>query len=137
MVEANLFVHVALLCQFHCVACDHPSEMFGFVKEVFQNFAKEWTAETFSKELEYVKRIFVASKDLRGKRLHEIAGQMLARLANKSELSEVYGHIMAFLTGNISIFSNKNVPLIICMYFYLHNGYGNHNMYILACFYAI
>lgn len=123
--------------QFHCVACDHPSEMFGFVKEVFQNFAKEWTAETFSKELEYVKRIFVASKDLRGKRLHEIAGQMLARLANKSELSEVYGHIMAFLTGNISIFSNKSVPLIICMYFYLHNGYGNHNMYILACFYAI
>lgn len=86
--------------QFHCVACDHPSEMFGFVKEVFQNFAKDWTAETFSKELEYVKRIFVGSKDLRGKRLHEIAGHMLARLAIKSELTEVYAHIMAFLTGN-------------------------------------
>lgn len=90
--------------QFHCVACDHPSELFGFVKEVFQNFAKEWTAETFSMELEYVKRIFAASKDLRGKRLHEIAGQMLARLASKVDLPEVYSHVMAFLTGNISIF---------------------------------
>lgn len=86
--------------QFHCVACDHPSEMFGFVKEVFQNFAKEWTAETLSKELEYVKRIFAASKDLRGRRLHEIAGQMLTRLTNKSDLPGVYSHIMAFLNGN-------------------------------------
>ena len=86
--------------QFHCVACDHPSEMFGFVKEVFQNFAKDWTAETLSKELEYVKRIFAASKDLRGKRLHEIAGQMLARLTNKADLPDVYNYIMAFLNGN-------------------------------------
>lgn len=83
--------------QFHCVACDHPSEMFGFVKEVFQNFAKEWTRETLSKELEYVRRIFSGSKDLRGKRLHEIADLMLARLANKAELSEVYNHVMDFL----------------------------------------
>ncbi|KAM7265928.1 hypothetical protein ACFE04_003611 [Oxalis oulophora] len=85
--------------QFHCVACDHPSEMFGFVKEVFQNFAKEWTAENFARELEYVKRIFSASKDIRGKRLHDIAGQLLPRLGyNKSSLQEVYSHIMGFLT---------------------------------------
>lgn len=93
--------------QFHCVACDHPSEMFGFVKEVFQTFAKEWTAETLSKELEYVKRIFAASKDLRGKRLHEIAGQMLARLTNKSDLPDVYTHIMAFLNGKFFVCLNK------------------------------
>lgn len=86
--------------QFHCVACDHPSEMFGFVKEVFQNFAKEWSAETLSKELHYVKRIFATSKDLRGRRLHEFAGQLLARLTNKSDLPDVYSHIMAFLNGN-------------------------------------
>ncbi|KAF2293579.1 hypothetical protein GH714_002985 [Hevea brasiliensis] len=83
--------------QFHCVACDHPSEMFGFVKEVFQNFAKTWTAEIFCKELEYVKRIFSASKDLRGRRLNEIANRMLEKLANRSNLSEVYGNIMGFL----------------------------------------
>ncbi|KAJ7949194.1 Oberon-like protein [Quillaja saponaria] len=84
--------------QFHCVACDHPSEMFGFVKEVFQNFAKEWTIETLRKELEYVKRIFSGSKDMRGRRLHEIVGQMLPSLASKSNLPEVYSHIMSFLT---------------------------------------
>ncbi|KAI4323424.1 hypothetical protein L6164_023031 [Bauhinia variegata] len=89
--------------QFHCIACDHPSEMFGFVKEVFQNFAKEWSVEAFRKELEYVKRIFSASKDMRGRQLHEIADQMLSRLANKSNLPDVYSHIMSFLAdGNSS-----------------------------------
>lgn len=85
--------------QFHCIACDHPSEMFGFVKEVFLNFAKDWSVEAFCKELEYVKRIFSASKDMRGRQLHEIADQMLLRLANKSNLQEVYSHIMSFLAG--------------------------------------
>ncbi|CAL5211992.1 unnamed protein product [Lathyrus oleraceus] len=83
--------------QFHCIACDHPSEMFGFVKEVFQSFAKEWSAESLRKELEYVKRIFSASKDIRGSQLHEIADQMLPRLT-KSNLPEVLRHIMSFLS---------------------------------------
>ncbi|XP_058768316.1 protein OBERON 4-like [Vicia villosa] len=83
--------------QFHCIACDHPSEMFGFVKEVFQSFAKEWSAESLHKELEYVKRIFSASKDIRGRQLHEIADQMLPRLT-KSNLPEVLRHIMSFLS---------------------------------------
>ncbi|CAI9786093.1 unnamed protein product [Fraxinus pennsylvanica] len=83
--------------QFHCVACDHPSEMFGFVKEVFQNYVKEWTAETLSRELEYVRRIFSASEDSRGKQLHEIASQMLSKLANGAYLQEVRNHILGFL----------------------------------------
>ncbi|KAK8565989.1 hypothetical protein V6N13_021059 [Hibiscus sabdariffa] len=106
--------HGAAEMQFHCVACDHPSELFGFVKEVFQNFAKDWTLETFSKELEYVKRIFCGSKDVRGKLLHELADQMLVRLANKSDLHEVYTQIMNFLTdsnsfnpGNATVLSGK------------------------------
>lgn len=85
--------------QFYCVACDHPSEMFGFVKEVFQNFVKEWTAENLSRELEHVRRIFYASEDVRGKQLHDIAGRMLSRLANRSDLQEVQNHIMSFFTG--------------------------------------
>ncbi|RYR69432.1 hypothetical protein Ahy_A03g015978 isoform B [Arachis hypogaea] len=88
--------------QFHCIACDHPSEMFGFVKEVFQNFAKDWPVETLCKELEYVKRIFNASKDMRGRQLHEIADQMLPRLVNKSNLSEVLRHVMSFLVDGDS-----------------------------------
>ncbi|KAF7836066.1 protein OBERON 4 [Senna tora] len=88
--------------QFHCIACDHPSEMFGFVKEVFLNFAKDWSVEAFCKELEYVKRIFSASKDMRGRQLHEIADQMLLRLINKSNLKDVYSHIMSFLADGDS-----------------------------------
>ncbi|XP_061353198.1 protein OBERON 4 [Gastrolobium bilobum] len=88
--------------QFHCIACDHPSEMFGFVKEVFQNFAKDWSVETLCKELEYVKRIFFASKDMRGRQLHDIADQMLLRLLNKSNHPEVLRHIMSFLSDGDS-----------------------------------
>jgi hypothetical protein len=85
--------------QFHCIACDHPSEMFGFVKEVFQNFAKDWSPESLRKELEYVKRIFSASKDIRGRQLHEIADKMLPSLAIKSNIPEVVRHIMSFFSG--------------------------------------
>ncbi|KAG9133864.1 hypothetical protein Leryth_017934 [Lithospermum erythrorhizon] len=96
--------------QFHCVACNHPSEMFGFVKEVFQNCAKEWTSEArLSKELEYVGRIFVASEDVRGRQLHEIAVKMLARLRNKADLHEVRSYIMDFLTDPES-YRSSNAP---------------------------
>ncbi|XP_074335004.1 protein OBERON 4 [Apium graveolens] len=96
--------------QFHCVACRHPSEMFGFVKEVFQNFAKEWTAETLSKELHYVRKIFRASEDVRGRQMHELATQMLTRLANKSDVQEVRSCIMALLARNDS---SKSSSLIV------------------------
>lgn len=107
--------------QFYCVACDHPSEMFGFVKEVFQNFVKEWTAENLSRELEYVRKIFSASEDVRGKQLHEIAVRMLSKLATRADLQEVQNHIVNFFTGKtgllftlLSIFVlNKQVDCII------------------------
>ncbi|KAK4379697.1 hypothetical protein RND71_001559 [Anisodus tanguticus] len=97
--------------QFHCVACNHPSEMFGFVKEVFHNFAKEWTAEAFSKELEYVKRIFGASEDVRGKHLHEIANYMLSKLAIKADLQEVQSQIMHFFLTEPDSVKSDNVPI--------------------------
>lgn len=97
--------------QFHCVACDHPSEMFGFVREVFQNFAKGWTAEMMLNELEYVRRIFCASEDIRGKRLHEIALQMLSRLSDKSNLHQVRSFVMGFLTDDDAMKSeNVQIP---------------------------
>lgn len=91
--------------QFYCVACDHPSEMYGFVKEVFQNFVKEWKAENLSKELEYVRRIFCTSEDVRGKQLCEIAVRMLSKLTNRADLQEVQNHIMNFFTE-----TNSDVP---------------------------
>ncbi|KAL3516472.1 hypothetical protein ACH5RR_023374 [Cinchona calisaya] len=100
--------------QFHCIACDHPSEMFGFVKEVFQTFAKEWTAETLSRELEYVRRIFHSSEDSRGQRLHKIAMEMLSNLENKVNLKEVQKHIMGFLTDTDSV-KHYKAPVITRM----------------------
>uniref|UniRef100_A0A1J3EK27 Protein OBERON 4 n=1 Tax=Noccaea caerulescens TaxID=107243 RepID=A0A1J3EK27_NOCCA len=85
--------------QFHCVACNHPSEMFGFVKEVFLNFAREWKHERFCKELEYVIKIFSSSKDFRGKQLRQAADAMLASLKSKLiDLPEACNRILGFIS---------------------------------------
>ncbi|KAF3781435.1 Protein OBERON 4 [Nymphaea thermarum] len=86
--------------QFHCVACGHASEMFGFVKEVFKICAKDWNAEALIKELGYVRRIFHGSADARGKQLHNLADQMLAHLESSGNVLDVYNVIMAFLSGD-------------------------------------
>ncbi|CAN6454757.1 unnamed protein product [Victoria cruziana] len=86
--------------QFHCLACGHPSEMFGFVKEVFKTCAKDWNAETLTKELGYVRRIFHGSLDIRGKQLHNLVDQMLVHLENRVNVLDVYNVIKAFLSGD-------------------------------------
>ncbi|XP_020104322.1 protein OBERON 4 [Ananas comosus] len=91
--------------QFHCIACNHPSEMFGFVKEVFKTCAKDWKAETLTKELQYVRRIFSSSIDERGKRLRDVAQQMLVKLEDKAKHSEVIKYVMAFFSDSESNFS--------------------------------
>ncbi|KAL0425637.1 UNVERIFIED_CONTAM: protein OBERON 4 [Sesamum radiatum] len=121
--------------QFYCVACDHPSEMFGFIKEVFQNFVKEWTAENLSRELEYVRRIFSASEDVRGKQLHEIAVRMLSKLANRADLKEVQNHIISFFTGKIdlSIISFCNILAdISSLTAYINSLHTYHTYFIGA-----
>lgn len=92
--------------QFHCVACGHPSEMFGFVKEVFKMCSKDWKVENLVKELQYVRRIFFGSNDLRGKSLYQFAGQMLVKLEDKKKHSEVIKNIMSFLSESESTISN-------------------------------
>ncbi|KAH9314439.1 hypothetical protein KI387_023066 [Taxus chinensis] len=85
--------------QFYCIACDHSSEMFGFVKEVFKTFSKEWGAETLVKELDFVRRIFQGSEDTRGKQLRNKAEDMLAKLGSKiCSPSDVCNSILSFFT---------------------------------------
>eukprot|EP01018_Ginkgo_biloba_P032606 Gb_35127 [translate_table: standard] len=84
--------------QFYCIACEHFSEMFGFVKEVFRTCAKDWDAETLAKELECVRRIFQGSEDPRGKQLRSRAEQMLVKLESKADPTEVCNSIMMFFT---------------------------------------
>lgn len=90
--------------QFICVACGHPSEMFGFVKEVFKTCARSWGPEVLAKELEYIRKIFSSSEDPRGVRLHAIADQQLLKLEKKADCGEVVHHVLTFLYGEFSCF---------------------------------
>lgn len=82
--------------QFRCVACGHHSELFGFVKEVFQKCAGGWDAEVLAKELDCVRRIFHGSEDTRGRQLCQKAEQMLRKLENKVDVTEVCRSMLRF-----------------------------------------
>jgi PHD - plant homeodomain finger protein len=90
--------------QFYCLACGHPSEMFGFVKEVFKTCAKEWKVEVLARELRFVRKIFGSSEDLRGRRLRDLVGQMLSRLEDGADRAEVVRFILGFFAGKLKTF---------------------------------
>lgn len=90
--------------QYHCVACDHKSELFGFVKEVFHKCAETWGTETLVKELDCVRKIFHGSEDMRGKQLCWKAEQMLQKLENKVGAAEVCRSMLRFFQeGNAEL----------------------------------
>ncbi|CAN6285161.1 unnamed protein product [Urochloa humidicola] len=97
--------------QFHCAACGHPSEMFGFVKEVFRTCARHWRMETLIRELQYVERIFSASDDVRGKRVRDFVKQMLIKSGNKAYHPEVTKCVVAFFSDDDTNGINPSVPL--------------------------
>lgn len=68
---------------FYCIGCEHASEMFGFVKDVFVCCANNWNQETLIKELDCVRKIFQGSVDLKGKEVHNKAEEVLAKLDKK------------------------------------------------------
>ncbi|XP_042480512.1 protein OBERON 3-like [Macadamia integrifolia] len=68
--------------QFYCLGCDHASEMFGFVKDVFIHCAKDWGLETLKKELDCVKKIFRGSESFKDKELQRRAEEALLKLEN-------------------------------------------------------
>lgn len=74
--------------QFQCVGCGHASEMFGFVKEVFNCCAKLWSPEILLKELDCVRKIFASSEDFEGKGLHAKAEEVIGLLSKKMILPE-------------------------------------------------
>uniref|UniRef100_A0ACD5XMN3 Uncharacterized protein n=1 Tax=Avena sativa TaxID=4498 RepID=A0ACD5XMN3_AVESA len=85
---------------FHCAACGHASEMYGFVKEVFRTCAKQWRMEALIRELQFVERIFSASEDARGRRIRNFVKQMLIKLQNKAYYSEVVKYVIAFFSDD-------------------------------------
>ncbi|KAF8414237.1 hypothetical protein HHK36_002237 [Tetracentron sinense] len=54
---------------FRCRACRRTSELFGWVKDVFQHCAPGWNREALMRELDFVSRIFRGSEDQRGRKL--------------------------------------------------------------------
>lgn len=103
--------------QFHCIGCEHASEMFGFVKDVFMSCAKDWGLETLLKELDCVRRIFMGSEDRKGKELHLKTDGLLLKLQAKIvSPSEACNQIMQFFNyaenmANFpaSVFSSKEL----------------------------
>ncbi|KDP38165.1 hypothetical protein JCGZ_04808 [Jatropha curcas] len=69
--------------QFHCIGCNHASEMFGFVKDVFVCCAKDWGLEALIKELDCVRKIFKGSEDSKGKELYIKAEELFSKLESK------------------------------------------------------
>ncbi|WCJ33667.1 hypothetical protein M5689_015018 [Euphorbia peplus] len=70
--------------QFHCIGCNHASEMFGFVKDVFVYCAKDWGLQTLIRELDCVRKIFKASEDYKGKQLFAKSEELLSKLDSKT-----------------------------------------------------
>ncbi|KAG0503712.1 hypothetical protein HPP92_003784 [Vanilla planifolia] len=100
--------------QFYCPGCDHASEMFGFVKEVFTCCAKGWGLETLMKELDCVRMIFHESQDLEGKELERKADEMLTMLGKNRFLH--WMHAMACYNSSSMAFQispSREAPLKI------------------------
>jgi hypothetical protein len=100
--------------QFHCAACGHPSEMFGFVKEVFRACARQWRMDTLVRELQYVERVFSYSDDAKGKRVWDFVKQMLIKLENKAYYPEVLKYVIAFFSGKLLIYSYPCIEVDCC-----------------------
>ncbi|KAJ6324178.1 hypothetical protein OIU76_011473 [Salix suchowensis] len=98
--------------QFHCIGCNHASEMFGFVKDVFVCCAKDWGLETLIKELDCVAKIFKGSQDFKGKELNTKAEDLLSKLErNMLSSKDACNAIIQFFNCK---FSDHELLLFLC-----------------------
>ncbi|PHT82355.1 Protein OBERON 2 [Capsicum annuum] len=65
---------------FRCHACSRTSELFGWVKDVFQHCGPSWDAEAFVRQLDFVRRIFQRSEDARGRKLFRKCEELIEKL---------------------------------------------------------
>uniref|UniRef100_A0A5B6ZEL6 OBERON-like protein n=1 Tax=Davidia involucrata TaxID=16924 RepID=A0A5B6ZEL6_DAVIN len=65
---------------FRCRACNRPSELLGWVKDVFQHCAPTWDREALIRELDFVSRIFRGSEDTRGRKLSWKCDELIEKL---------------------------------------------------------
>jgi len=90
--------------QFHCIACEHTSELYGFVKDVFCAFAPQWKRDVLASELDCVRRIFRDSNDARGQQLCSKAEEMLLLLDAQLDPAPACSAMLNFFSGKLFIF---------------------------------
>ncbi|XP_059282272.1 OBERON-like protein [Lycium ferocissimum] len=83
--------------QFRCRACNRTSELFGWVKDVFQQCAPTWDRESFLRELTVVSKIFRLSENTRGRQLFWKSEELIEKLKGGVEETTVCRIILSFL----------------------------------------
>ncbi|CAN4095968.1 unnamed protein product [Withania somnifera] len=86
---------------FRCYACSRTSELFGWVKDVFQQCALSWKAEAFVRELDFVRRIFQRSEDARGRKLFWKCEELIEKLKGGVAESMACKVILAFFQDDV------------------------------------
>ncbi|KAJ8643720.1 hypothetical protein MRB53_005468 [Persea americana] len=81
---------------FRCKACNRMSELFGWVKDVFQHCAPSWDRDALMRELDFVSRIFRGSEDLRGRKLHWKCEELMEKMKSGAGESAACKMIMFF-----------------------------------------
>ncbi|KAB2022517.1 hypothetical protein ES319_D07G216700v1 [Gossypium barbadense] len=81
---------------FRCRACNRTSELFGWVKDVFQHCAPAWDREALMRELDFVSRIFCGSDDPRGKKLFWKCEDLLEKMRGGQAESTACRSILIF-----------------------------------------
>ncbi|KAK5819990.1 Protein OBERON 2 -like protein [Gossypium arboreum] len=81
---------------FRCRACNRTSELFGWVKDVFQHCAPAWDREALMRELDFVSRIFRGSDDPRGKKLFWKCEDLLEKMRGGQPESTACRSILIF-----------------------------------------
>ncbi|KAK9018012.1 hypothetical protein V6N11_001002 [Hibiscus sabdariffa] len=81
---------------FRCRACNRPSELLGWVKDVFQHCAPAWDKEALMRELDFVSRIFRGSDDPRGKKLFWKCEDLLEKMRGGLAESAACRSILVF-----------------------------------------
>ncbi|KAF5949792.1 hypothetical protein HYC85_011785 [Camellia sinensis] len=81
---------------FRCWACKRTSELFGWVKDVFQHCAPTWDREALIRELDFVNRIFQGSEDTRGRKLSWKCEELIEKLKDGARESIACQVILLF-----------------------------------------
>ncbi|PWZ38771.1 OBERON-like protein [Zea mays] len=92
---------------FRCQACQRTSELFGWVRDVFQQCAPNWDRDALLRELDYVCKIFRLSEDSKGRKLFRKCAELVERLRGGSAES-MTPRILLQALQELDIDSSKN-----------------------------